>query len=359
MSTTITVLSGFGAKAAAAILIHSEGVRILLDAGGNLEPGLDKGWDFPDNLDAIIISHDHIDHCHGLQDLTEHVPIYATASVAQQLPHNANIKLNIKPLPLNGNINIAGIEVSVGQAGHSLAGIWVHLAIAGGVFYSGDFSLESQLFPFDQPPPAQTVLLDASYGLYQTSAETAKQKLLQLLATNRQILLPVPPSGRALEIALWLEQLGINDWQLGPCCLTPQQAQQLPNELFSPQARQQFSQISDHRGDQAKIFICGDADGTGGEALRLMQQYGAQLFTIYTGYLPSKAQDDVKAGRAACVRWNVHPRQQDLAQLIDQLQAKRCLPLFCQIDDQQYWRDSISERLIFTSQIQVNHAVNP
>jgi len=358
MSTTITVLSGFDAKAAAAILIQSEHVRILLDAGGNLEPGLDKGWDYPDNLDAIIISHDHIDHCHGLQDLTEQVPVYATASVAQQLPHNANIKLNIKALPLKGSINIAGIKVTVGQAGHSLAGIWVHLAIAGGIFYSGDFSLESQLFPFDQPPPADTALLDASYGLYQTCAQTAKQELLQLLATNRQILLPVPPSGRALEIALWLEQLGFTDWQLGPCCLTPEQAQQLPKALFNTKAQRQFNKITD-KNHHTKIFICADADGAGGEALRLMNKYNDQLFTIYTGYLPSKAQADVKAGRAACVRWNVHPRQQDLALLIKQLQAKRCLPLFCAIDDQQHWRDKISECLIFTTTIQVNHAVNP
>ncbi len=355
MSTIITVLSGFGEKAAAAILVEVAGVRILLDAGGSLEPKQAKGWEFPENLDAIVISHDHIDHCRGLSDLHDPVPVYATEPVAPRLPRGLNLQL----LPLRGSIEIAGITVTLGQAGHSLGGVWIHLAVAGGIFYSGDYSLESGLFPFDLPPPAASALLDASYGLYQRSAAAGRAQLMALMNTSRQIVLPVPPSGRALEIALWLHKSGIDDWRLGEDCLSVQQALQLAPELFSASAHRQLRTLPSkaYSGEQ-KIIICGDADGAGGEAQRLMNDKSRDVFSIYTGYLPAQASADVAAGRAQCIRWNVHPRRADLSWLIDHLQADRCLPLFCKIGNRQKWRACISERLIFTTQIQVDYATN-
>ena len=48
-------------------------------------------------------------------------------------------------------------------------GVWLHLDVAGGWLYMGDCSVESGLYAYDPPPRAATVILDASYGSYDTA----------------------------------------------------------------------------------------------------------------------------------------------------------------------------------------------
>jgi len=48
-----------------------------------------------------------------------------------------------------------------------VGGVWLHLNYWGrGLFYSGDFSLESTFISFHYAAESQQALLDASYGLY-------------------------------------------------------------------------------------------------------------------------------------------------------------------------------------------------
>ncbi len=51
------------------ILVEHEGTRILVDTGPDLrEQLLDAGID---DVDAVIWTHDHADHCHGIDDLRQ------------------------------------------------------------------------------------------------------------------------------------------------------------------------------------------------------------------------------------------------------------------------------------------------
>ena len=53
----------------ASILVEHEGTRILVDTSPDLrEQLLDAGVD---RLDAVIWTHDHADHCHGIYDLRQ------------------------------------------------------------------------------------------------------------------------------------------------------------------------------------------------------------------------------------------------------------------------------------------------
>ncbi|WP_460754576.1 MBL fold metallo-hydrolase [Marinomonas epiphytica] len=359
MKLQIDILSGAGKKTAAAILVtysSFEGVkpvRLLLDAGGPLEEGEDKGWTVPEGLDAILISHDHQDHIGGLEDVNGQTPVYATKAVQQQLPTH----LNLHDLPVCGVTQIAGIDVTTGSAGHSFGGVWLHLNIANGVFYSGDFSLESCLYAFTNPPQAEIALLDASYGLYNNSQEQCKASLLSFLTEERSLLMPVPQTGRALEMAAWLSSQGFYDWSLAEDCIMP--ATILAGEVsgicpailpvLEAMPKSEFNPDS-------KVVLCGEPDALGGEAAELLPQIEKYL-AVYTGHLPEHARQAVSEDRAYFTRWNVHPRKQDLQRLIEHLQCRVCAPLFHPIKDPYLWREALGPSVTFDSYIERNDEI--
>lgn len=340
MSARLEILSGLGGKAPAALLLEAGGARILIEAGGALEPGVEIGWDLPQGrrLDAVVISHDHVDHIGAADRLPANLPVYATEPVASALPEH----LQYRPLPLNGELEIAGIRVRCGQAGHSLGGVWLHFDIGAGLFYSGDYSLESTLFRFDPPPPAELALLDASYGLYDKPQSDCRAALLARL--EQPTLLPVPASGRALEMALWLEELGI-DWAMDQRCTEQlEKLKALPEGCFQPGTRERLERLSTAKSvAQCQVALIGSPEGIGEEIEYLIAKGDRQL--IYAGYTPPKARADVEQGRASWLRWNVHPRSSDLGRLTKMLGAQRAVPLFTGLDPLTRWRAVLGDAL--------------
>ena len=74
----------------ASILIESDGKRLLVDCGPDLREQLLAAQ--VSDLDGVIITHDHADHCHGIDDLRpisqargEPVPVYARGIVLERL----------------------------------------------------------------------------------------------------------------------------------------------------------------------------------------------------------------------------------------------------------------------------------
>ncbi|MEL0635453.1 MBL fold metallo-hydrolase [Marinomonas sp. TI.3.20] len=360
MKISIDILSGAGRKTSAAILVtyqsdlFSKPIRFLLDAGGALEANEDKGWIQPKDLDAIFISHDHQDHMGGLIDIDSDVPVFATLAVQKQLPTH----LNLKTLPVSGTTSVCGINITTGSAGHSFGGVWLHLDIGDGVFYSGDFSLESTLYPFTFPPMASIALLDASYGLYDESLDQCKNELATYLNDDKHLLMPVPQTGRALEIACWLTSLGFEDWTLGNDCISPKDALSGPKEGIFTNMRPVLERIKKQPFNlSAKAILCGDPDGMGGEAEALLKQPERYL-PIYTGHLPEHARQAVSKGDAHFIRWNVHPRRRDLKRLIDHLECHTCAPLFNDIKDLKEWQQALGPSITSNSYIEQNNDIN-
>jgi phosphoribosyl 1,2-cyclic phosphate phosphodiesterase len=77
-------------RSRASILIETKGKRLLVDCGPDMREQLLKTN--VDRIDGVIVTHDHADHCHGIDDLRalaqilgNPVPLYARASVLEQL----------------------------------------------------------------------------------------------------------------------------------------------------------------------------------------------------------------------------------------------------------------------------------
>lgn len=315
MSLRIEVLSGLGDKAPAAILVEAEGRRLLLDAGGALHPGQSIAWAEGLDVDAVLISHDHFDHIGGVSALPAELPLYCAPSVAAALPSGREWRA----LPERGQCRIAGIPVTTGQAGHSLGGVWLHLGIGDGVFYSGDACRESLLFPFDEPPPARVALLDASYGSYDTLQAQCREAIAQRLSGPR--VLPVPVSGRALEMALWLDELGVV-WNLDDACRAGLEALlRLPRTLRRQGQDDAIRRLLEaSRPDSPTLWLVADRDDDPED------WPGYRL--LHTGYLTPRRQRQRIAGEVDWQRWNVHLRLSHMRGLVRQLGAEQVTPLF-------------------------------
>ncbi|MBX3664507.1 MAG: MBL fold metallo-hydrolase [Burkholderiales bacterium] len=329
----LTPVSGCGSKGPACLVVEAGNRRLMLDLGYGPQPGLWPDVSRVGHIDALLLSHGHADHAGGLKLLPEigNPPVYATDIVARGLPGH----VAARPLPLCGSTDVLGVRVTTGRSGHAPGGIWLHLALGDGLLYMGDCSDESALYARDLPPPAGTVIIDASYGDYDAPLAECQKALLPFL-DGGGTLLPVPENGRGPEIALHLLRSGhppprIDDRlraalrrlaTTDAACLCPGVAEDLAR----------IAEGAPGAGEPQGITLASRADGTAGEAAELLAQWEHRdtPAIVFTGYLPpgTPAERLTRSGRAQYLRWNVHPRLSDNAALVRGTGARTVLPAF-------------------------------
>ncbi|HEX2170075.1 MAG TPA: beta-CASP ribonuclease aCPSF1 [Nitrososphaera sp.] len=222
--------------------------KVMLDCGIN--PGEMSGLDaYPrldwfnfdlDNLDAVIISHAHIDHQGFLPTLFKYGyrgPVYCTeptlplmillqtdsVKIANNngtyLPYAArDVNEVIKhciTLPYGKPTDISpDMTITLNNAGHIMGSATVHLNISGAhnILYSGDYKyartqlLDSAVSVY---PRVETLITESTYGnttdvmpdqqsVYRGFTESINKTLME----GGKVLLPVPAVGRAQEIML-------------------------------------------------------------------------------------------------------------------------------------------------------------
>lgn len=333
MSATLKAISGLGAKGPACFLVETADSRLLLDLGYGPQPGLWPDVSRLGRIDALLLSHGHRDHAGGLKLLREvgNPAVYATDIVRRTLPR----ELRSHSLPLQGACRVCGINVATGRSGHAPGGVWLHLSLGEGLLYTGDYSVESEVYAFDAPPEAGTIILDASYGSYNAALGRCAAALEPSFAAGAA-LLPVPPAGRGPEIALHLVRTGRGMPGIDEAMRTSLEAlcggasgctrSGVANELA------EIARVAPDIGEPQGVMLAGAADATSGRAADLVAAWEplSAPAIVFTGYVPpgTPAERLTRAGRASYSRWNVHARLSDNAALVRSTRARQVLPAF-------------------------------
>jgi len=248
----ITTLGGVQEVGRSAFLVQTRESSALLDCGIN--PGSSRPFEaFPrfdnpgfeiDSLDAVIISHAHLDHCGLVPFLYKYGydgPIYCSAPTSNLMtllqldyldvagkqgimaPYDQKdvreCVLHTIPLRYGVVTDIApDIRLTLHNAGHILGSSMFHLHIGEGlhnIVYTGDYKyartmlLEAAETEF---PRVETVITESTYGGVDDvmpSRVEAEERLTtvinQTLERKGKVLIPVPAVGRAQEIMLVID----------------------------------------------------------------------------------------------------------------------------------------------------------
>ncbi len=248
----ITMLGGAQTVGRSAILVQTRESQVLLDCGINpgsrnsLEafPRLDAPQFDIDLLDAVIISHSHLDHCGFLPFLFKYGydgPVYCSAPTASLMtllqldcldvlskqgvmpPYDQKDvrKAVLHTIPLRYGVvtDIApDIRLTLHNAGHILGSSVTHLHIGEGLHnlvYTGDYKyaktmlLEPAAIEF---PRVETMITESTYGAPRDTMPSrmeAEERLASVinetLNQGGKVLIPVPAVGRAQEIMLVID----------------------------------------------------------------------------------------------------------------------------------------------------------
>jgi KH/beta-lactamase-domain protein len=249
---TIYCLGGVKQVGRSCFIVVTPESKIMLDCGIN--PGENINYNaYPrldwfnfnlEELDAVVISHAHIDHQGFLPAIFKYGykgPIYCTeptlplmtllqmdsVKIAQSngsyLPYeirdvNEVIKHCI-PLPYGKPTDISpDVTITLNNAGHIMGSATVHINISGAhnILYTGDYKYaKTQLLDgaLANYPRVETLITESTYGassdvmpdqsvVYNTFTDSINHTLL----SGGKVLIPVPAVGRAQEIMLVLDK---------------------------------------------------------------------------------------------------------------------------------------------------------
>ena len=250
----VTALGGYREVGRSATLLSTRESKVLIDCGvavsaddNGSSPYLSAPELFPlDTLDAVVITHAHLDHSGLVPVLYKYGfdgPIYCTPPTRDLMSllqldyikvavgegkkapyessHIRDAVVHCIPLKYGETTDISpDIRLTLQNAGHILGSSIAHFHVGDGLYniaFSGDIKFEkSWLFnaSVNKFPRLETLVMESTYGGYhdmQPSRQDAANQLREVVRTTLgrkgKVLIPVFAVGRSQEVMLVLEEL--------------------------------------------------------------------------------------------------------------------------------------------------------
>ena len=250
---TIKTLGAFQQVGRSCVLVETAESKVLLDCG--ISPGARNSWDAfprldwadisPNELDAIVVSHAHLDHQGFVPAMYKYGydgPVYCTEPTLPLMTMLQNDFVKIAQieggrliydqkdirdeiqhaitLPYGMVTDISpDIKLVFNNAGHILGSATVHLHIGDGahnIVYTGDYKYGKTAL-FDSAtwnyPRVETLITESTYGAKEDIMPVREEvemnfvnAINETLLQGGKVLIPIPAVGRAQEILFVLDQ---------------------------------------------------------------------------------------------------------------------------------------------------------
>lgn len=391
----LEVWGGAGEHGRSCYFVQAGNTAVLLDCGGKKQAGGLYPRIVPQqvqSLQAVFLSHAHEDHMAALPLLLRfgyQGEIWLTRETYRQLPKYASAWRNYtekqgKKLPypyedwqqlryrfLDDEAEqgcwqqlLPELRVCWGASGHLPGAVWFLLELAGQlIFYSGDYSSESTVLQATLPAPElfagrriELAIIDAAYGVSEDSQQALLNRLLQQIkqvyGRGGHVLLPVPISGRGLDLLLEIrarfpqlpiaaEASLIQEWQN----IIRSQAMQiwLHRDAIA-RITQALSNVLPINGQDERqrliegkphIILSPDGMMLAEPARSYGQLLGkhARHAVLFTGHVSGDAELPARlACEVASYRYKVHQGLPDVQRMLHQLQPQRALLVHAEME---------------------------
>ena len=215
----LEVLGGCGEYGRNCFYIEINGEAILLDCGlmnDETQRLPDLTQQHVDKLQAVFLSHLHQDHVGALSLLVDYQyegPVIVSDVTHQWLPQTLplNFKIFKNHMRRNWQKVTDHLEFFWGYSGHVIGSTWFSIMFnKKRIFFSGDASLTSTLYPLESPPRLnyELALLDSGNVGKRTDNLRSKEQMLTRLQAYPQHEFAVTSkyTAKALELLLFFYQ---------------------------------------------------------------------------------------------------------------------------------------------------------